>query len=138
MHCSLQNHKSINEMYQTDPTVYSCRQPQLFWCIAKEKHIHCLQYFSIDINEQLKLNYWDVLSTAVWVTHMFQKGGLFYLDQKSHKGIIDEIWIISFLWKKGIVFILLHLSVLPLMTFTPCHLELVSYKNGLKQSKLLF
>lgn len=134
MPCSLQNHKSINEIYQTDPIVYSCRHLQLFWCIAKKTQLHCLQYFFIDINEQLKLNYWDMcfLPITVWLTHMFQKGGLFYSGQESHGGIIDEIWITLFLWKKGGCFYILASfgPSSPLMTFTWCHLELVSWDTG--------
>lgn len=45
-------------MCQTDPIVYSCRQLQLFWCIAKEnKPALFTVFFFIDVNEQLKLNY---------------------------------------------------------------------------------
>lgn len=72
MHCSLQNHKSINEMYQTDPIVYSCRHLQPFWCITKkEKKPALFTIFFIDINEQLKLNYWDVLSSYCSLTHPY-------------------------------------------------------------------
>lgn len=102
--------------------------------LLKKKQLHCLQYFFIDINEQLKLNYWDMCfhPIAVWLTHMFQKGGLFCSGQKSHRGTIDEIWITSFLWKRGDCFYTLASfgPSSPLMTFTLCHLELVSWDTG--------
>lgn len=73
------------------------------------------------------------LPIAVWLTHMFQKGGLFFSGQKSWREIIDEIWITSFLWKKRDCFYTLasYGPSSPFMTFTWCHLELVSWDTGI-------
>lgn len=63
---------------------------------------------------------------------MFQKGGLFYSGKKSHRGIIDEVWITQFLWKKEDWFYSLASfgPSSPLMTFTWCQLEWVSWDIG--------
>lgn len=74
-----------------------------------------------------------VLYSYCGLTHPYvPKRRPFYLAQKSHRGITDEVWVTSFLWKKGDWFY--TLSSLgpssPLMTLTRCHLGLVSWDSG--------